>query len=187
MSAKNASLETLLELNEQLKSDFSTSFSDLTSQQINWKLNPNAWSIAQCAEHLIKTNDLYLDRLEEVLAGKYQSKFLEKVPGMNKLASSLLFWGMTTTRKLKAPKEFTPSASDVSPAIIDDFLHQHRRIKTLMQRCATLKAEDKTFTSPALALFVFRLLDMFRISTLHSQRHFQQALRVKNDPNFPAL
>ncbi len=186
MSIKTAPIETLIEANDLLYSEFLAAFSALTSQQLNWKPNPDAWSIAQCAEHLLKTNNLYLDRLEEVLAGTYQAKFLEKVPGMTRLGASLLFWGMTTTKKLKAPKEFVPSSSEVSPAIIDDFLQQHKRMKSSMQRCNLLKAENKTFTSPAAAVFVFNLLDMFRISTLHSQRHFQQAQRVKNNPKFPS-
>ena len=184
MLVKTASLETLLELNEQLKADFSTSFSDLTSQQINWKPHPNAWSIAQCAEHLIKTNDLYMERLEEVLDGKYQPRLLENVPGMTKLASSLLYWGMTTTKKLKTPTAFVPSASAVSPSVLDDFFKQHSKMKLMMQRTIPLQAENKTFTSPASPLFVFKLLDIFRISTLHTQRHYQQALKVKNNPRF---
>ena len=68
MLVKNASIETLIELNDQIKADFSRAFSGLTSQQLNWKASPDSWSIAQCAEHLIKINDLYLDRLEDVLA-----------------------------------------------------------------------------------------------------------------------
>jgi DinB superfamily len=186
MSVKNASLESLVMRNEEQENDFTTAFTSLTLQQLNWKPSPESWSIAQCAEHLIKTNELYMDRLEQVLDGNYQATFFEKVPVLKNLTAAMLFWGMTTTKKLKAPTMFAPSSSEVSPSIINDFIAQHRKMKLLLQRSIPLKAENFTFTSPASPIMVFRLLDIFRISTLHSQRHLQQALRVKNNPYFPS-
>ena len=186
MNPKKLSLEQLLEINEASQETFNTSFSGLSADQINWKPSTDSWSIAQCAEHLIKTNDLYIGRVEEALDSTYQPKFLEKVPVLKSLTAGLLLWGITTTKKLKAPVIFLPSSSEVNPSVISDFIRQHSKMKLLMQRAIPLKAEAKTITSPASPVMVFRLIDIFRISAIHSQRHIQQALRVKNNPNFPS-
>ncbi len=185
MNPKKLSLEQLMEINQELQEAFDASFIGLRADQLNWKFSPEAWSIAQCAEHLIKTNNLYIQRIEDALDDTYQPAFLEKIPVLKNLTSAMLLWGITTTKKLKAPTIFIPSASDLSASVISDFLNQHSKMKLLMQRAIHLKAETKTITSPASPIMVFRLLDIFRISTLHSQRHIQQALRVKNNPNFP--
>lgn len=186
MKPKEIQLEKLLQLNEELHDEFTSSFNKLNGSQLNWKPASDSWSIGQCAEHLIKTNDLYIARLEAALDGTYQPKFLEKIPALKSLTSAMLLWGITTTKKLKAPAIFIPSTSEVNPLVISDFIHQHSKMNLLMQRAISLKAEAKTITSPASQIMVFRLIDIFRISTLHSQRHIQQALRVKNNSNFPS-
>ena len=186
MNPKKLSLEQLLEINEKLQETFNASFIGLSADQINWKPSTDSWSIAQCAEHLIKTNDLYIGRIEEALDDHYQPKFLEKVPVLKSLTSGLVLWGITTTKKLKAPAIFLPSSSEVLPSVISDFIRQHSKMKLLMQRAIPFKAEAKTITSPASPVMVFRLIDIFRISAIHSERHIQQALRVKNNPNFPS-
>lgn len=186
MNPKKLSLEQLLESNEALLETFNVSFIGLSVVQINWKPSPDSWSIAQCTEHLLKTNDLYIGRLEEVLDNAYEPKFLEKIPVLKSLTAGILLWGITTTKKLKAPAIFLPSSSEVNPSVISDFIRQHSKMKLLMQRAISLKAEAKTITSPASPVMVFRLIDIFRISAIHSQRHIQQALRVKNNPNFPS-
>lgn len=186
MNPKEYSLGKLLELNEDLLAEFTPAFSQLNILQLNWKPSPDSWSIGQCLEHLIKTDALYIGRLEEALDGNYQPKFLEKVPVLKSLTSGMVLWGITTPKKLKAPAIFQPSSSEVNSSVLSDFIRQHSKMKLLMQRAIPLKAEDKTITSPAAAIMVFRLIDVFRISAMHSQRHIQQAQRVKNHPNFPS-
>ena len=186
MNVKKSSLEPLIEINTQIKSDFSTAFSGLTSQQLNWKPSPTAWSIAQCVEHLIKTDSLNFPGLEASMEDNYQPKFLEKIPGLTNVCAKLFFWGLTTSRKIKAPAMFVPSSSDVPASVIRDFLVHQNQMQLMMQRSISLKAENRTFTDPYSPVIVFKLLDTFRISTLHAQRHFQQALNVKHNPNFPS-
>ena len=45
-------------------------FKTLSESQINWKPSPENWSIAECVDHLIVTNKLYLKEFEKQFSEK---------------------------------------------------------------------------------------------------------------------
>jgi len=48
-----------------------------------------------------------------------------------------------------------------------------------------LNIDRTVISSPAANFVTYSLLDAFRIIVVHEQRHFQQAMRVKANTNFP--
>jgi uncharacterized damage-inducible protein DinB len=59
-------------------------FQTLSEEQFNWKPNTKSWSIAQCLDHLIVSNEKYFPVFEAVFAERYHSKWYQK------LAASIL-------------------------------------------------------------------------------------------------
>jgi hypothetical protein len=168
---------------EQTRNEFGT----LRVDQLNWKPEAASWSVAQCFDHLITSNKGYFPIVESIVAGQKKTRFLERVPLLPAIWSKALISSLDpkTGRKLKTPAAFQPSSSDLSDSIISDFVSQQTRVAQTMDSAKNLDVDRIVITSPAASFVTYTLLDAFRIIVVHEQRHFQQALRVKANANFP--
>jgi len=175
--------QELSEISERVK----TEFRSLSYEQLNWKPSPERWSVAQCFDHLITGNKAYFPIIESVVKGKKETKFAERLPVLPKVWGRLLIKSLDpkTTRKMKAPAGFQPSASDVPATIIDDFLATQDQVAELMNQTSQLNLDRIIITSPANGAITYSLMDAYRIVVVHEQRHFLQAKRVKEEKEFP--
>lgn len=156
-----------------------TLFASCSPFQLNWKERHDKWSIAQCLDHLVTTNQSYEPVLAQILSGKYQATLWQKISPLSGYFGN---WMIETTRPvvtrpLKAPPTFAPAQSDVSPSIVQDFLKHNQdliaQIKGLSEADLT-----KIIASPALAFITYSLGDALTIITQHEHRHLNQAERL---------
>ena len=68
MNEITSELETIAENTQK-------TFGSFSAQQINWKPSETGWSVGQCFEHLIKTNELFYSKLDEIAGGKQKIRF----------------------------------------------------------------------------------------------------------------
>lgn len=54
---------------DQTTKKFIAAFSDLNSEQLNWKPDPEIWSIAQNIAHIILLNKSYFQKFEKIKLG----------------------------------------------------------------------------------------------------------------------
>jgi len=162
-------------------------FGKLRKDQLNWKRTADRWSVAQCFDHLITTNVAYFPIVESIVKGEKRTTLVERLPILPKVWAKLLLKSLDpkTTRKLKAPASFRPSASDLSETIVDDFVDHQRIVAEWMAKTKQLDVDRVVITSPASPVVTYSLMDAFRIIVIHEQRHFQQAKRVIEDEKFP--
>src|SRR6187401_439055 len=113
MTPATASLPDFIAAMEEVSREVDESFGKLSSEQLNWKANPESWSIGQCIEHLIKTNTPYIPLIESARNPSRKSSLWEKVPVLPGLFGNLLANAVSpeAARKLKAPNKFQPTAS----------------------------------------------------------------------------
>ena len=64
----------ILEL-KSVASDAEEAFGVLTAEQLNWKPAENSWSVGQCFEHIIKTNNEFYPEFEKLAAGTRGIRF----------------------------------------------------------------------------------------------------------------
>jgi hypothetical protein len=153
------------------------------SQELNRKPSPGRWSIAQCLEHIIVSNETYIPLLEQVIKGTYKNTLWEKINPLTgytgkKMAASL---GAVVTRKFISPKLFLPAAKNVSTDIIERFLlHQEKLIK-IFSSLEKKEFDKNKITSPVASLVTLYVPDVLKIITEHEKRHVNQAMQVKND------
>jgi len=168
---------------EQTQNEFGT----LSVDHLNWKPAPGSWSVAQCFDHLITSNKGYFPIVESVVAGQKKTRFLERVPILPTIWSKALISSLNpqTGRNMKAPAAFQPSSSDLPDSIIQDFVSNQGRVVDAITSVKNLNIDQTVITSPAASFVTYSLLDAFRIVVVHEQRHFQQAMRVKTNANFP--
>ena len=163
------------------------SFGDLTAEQLNWKPDAKSWSVAQCLEHLIVTNETEFPAIERVSKGEHRNPFWSKVPFLTD------FWGRfvlkavepENTKKTKNPKVFSPSASEIDANIVRRFVEHQQKVVELMTATKDLDLTQIVITSPVAVFVTYRLSDAYKIVVLHEWRHFRQAERVTEAENFP--
>jgi len=186
MDAQRAELADLIAAVNKVASEAKSVFGNLSVTQLNWKPSSDRWSVAQCFDHLITSNKGYFPVVENVLAGKKQT-FWESMPLLPKLAGKMLIKSLdpASTRKIRAPKKFQPSESNISGSVIDDFAAQQAEIVGKMRATEHLDLGRIIITSPVAAVVTYSLMDAYRIIVVHERRHFEQARRVMEESAFP--
>src|SRR5918996_1979018 len=187
MNAQKAGLANLIATANNIAIDAKSTFGHLTPAQLNWKPSADRWSVAQCFDHLLTSNNGYFPVIEDVLAGKKRT-FWERMPVLPGLAGKLLIKSMdpSSTRKVKAPKRLEQAQSDISVSVINDFVDQQGKLVEKMKASEHLDLEKIVITSPVSAAITYSLMDAYRLIVVHEQRHFQQAKRVMEESAFPA-
>lgn len=186
MDAQRTELANLIAAANNVASEAKSVFGNLSVAQLNWKPSSDRWSVAQCFDHLITTNAGYFPVVENALA-RNKRTFWESLPVLPRLTGKMLIKSLdpATTRKIKAPKKFQPSQSDIRATVVDDFVAQQAQVVQKMRATEHLDLEGTIVTSPIAAPVTYSLMDAFRIIVVHEQRHFQQAKRVMQESAFP--
>ena len=187
MDLRQADLPKLIAEANTLAANANAAFGQLTVSQLNWKPSAERWSVAQCFDHLLTSNNGYFPVIAGVLSGK-KPTFWQRLPLLPGLAGPLLIKSLdpASTRKLKAPKKFQPAQSNISGSVIDDFVDQQGKIVEKMKATEHLDLARIIISSPVAAPITYSLMDAYRIIVVHEQRHFQQARRVTEESAFPA-
>jgi len=162
-------------------------FGSLTARQLNWKPGAGQWSVAQCFDHLVTTNEAYFPIFEKVLSGEKKKTFWESAPWLPDLWGRALIKAVNpeSKLKLKAPKVFHPSSSGVDGAVIRRFIDQQNQVIKYMIATEDLDAEKIIISSPVTKLVTYSLMDAYRIIITHEKRHLFQAKRVSETDGFP--
>lgn len=184
---QNPYLEDLLYEVGLISKKVQADFGRLNAQQLNWKPAADQWSIAQCLEHLIKSNEQYFPLLEGVAKGSRKTTFMERLPGLPGFFGKMMLKALdpANTKKLKSPASFAPAASQLPATIVADFVRHQQQLIRLVQATSHVDHARTVVSSPVSGLITFRLQDAVRILVVHEERHFMQAKRVLRAQGFP--
>ena len=188
VSVQGAELAGVVEELEAVAADARRVFGDLTAAQLNWKPTGAEWSVGQCFEHLIKTNEKFLAVLGRVARGERKSSAWERVSPFSGFFGRLMIRSLSpdSGRKFKAPAKIAPAASDIDAQIIDRFGDHQSQLIEAMRAVSRVDLNGVVVTSPVARFVTYSLLDACRIVATHERRHFAQAERVLRRPSFPA-
>ncbi|MBK7476531.1 MAG: DinB family protein [Haliscomenobacter sp.] len=159
---------------------FRKAFGGLNAEQLNWKPNPQTWSIAQNIDHLITINSTYFPVLEALQTGTY------RVPVTGRLGFLVRFFGNfilqsvlpDRKRKMKTFPIWEPSVSTLPGGILQQFEQHQERLKEAIRHASGLLDQGAVISSPANKSIVYKLDKAFDIITLHEIRHLEQAREV---------
>ena len=161
-------------------------FSNLSPEQINWRPSETGWSVGQCFEHLIKSNELFFDKLDEIADGKHKHSLLESFSPLSGFFGNLLINSLKKdSRKFKAPTQKIVPPSKVDAKLIEIFLAHQTKLIGKIKRTENADWNKTKVTSPFLSVATYRLSDGFKIIVEHEKRHFRQAERVVKTVDFP--
>lgn len=161
----------------------------LSDPQLNWRPNEKRWSVAECLDHLLVTNALYLGAMERAIRRGHERGRTadESEHHRNTLFGGFILRALKsgrTARKVPAPKMFIPT-SDVAPGIVDRFVKVQVRITEALHDSEGLNLDRVKFGTPVSALLRANLGEAFAILVLHEARHLDQIEEVIDSNGFP--
>jgi len=166
--------------------DARESFGSLSDEQLNWKPSEKGWSVAQCLDHLIRSNVEFDDDWPKLHAGTRTSSFVEKWSPLTGFFGRFLIKTLANdAKKAKAPSKAIVPPSEIEPGIVERFLANIEITNKNIEACNGLDLKQVVLTSPFLGIVTYNLDDAFSILVEHTKRHIRQAKRVIETDGFP--
>ena len=170
---------------EELEKEARILFEKLSLKQLNWKPQPKTWSVAECIAHLLIVFSKYEPAVNKALSQankqeenvSYQASFLGKI--------FLNFVKPDYKIKIPAPSALKPTQSHYGLEVVEMYFGYLQKVKSFMQASENKNLNKIKIPSSVSKLIRFNLGDYFKIEVWHNLRHFQQMLRVCNEPDFP--
>ena len=157
--------------------NFQEHFANLSKEELNWKPNPKAWSIAQNIDHLIVINQTYFPVLAALKAGTYQTPFTAKIGFLVSYFGKMILNSVKPEykKKIKTFPIWQPAQSEISEDILDRFTQHQSELKEMITEAKPFLDQGTIISSPANKSIVYKLETAFDIITTHEQRHLAQA------------
>ncbi|QYO67930.1 DinB family protein [Leptolyngbya sp. 7M] len=168
-----------------IRDDVRSAFGLLSEEQLNWKPAADSWSVAQCLDHLILTNEQMLVPLEKKLLGEGNTFWENWSPLTGFFGGFLLKSMREDQKKFKAPSDSIVPPSELPADIVERLVANLERVAEKITASEKLDRNKTVITSPFMGLMTYRLSDAFDIIAEHCKRHIRQAKRVTLDVNFP--
>lgn len=170
----------------EVADDAKETFGMLTGEQLNWKPAEGSWSIAQCLEHLIKTDAEFDAEFEKLIAGGRKNTFWQQWSPFTGMGGRFLVNAVKNdSKKVKAPSKAIVPPSEVDADIVSRFAEHISDVNRRIEAIAGIDLQKTVVTSPFLAVFTYTLDDALSVLVEHSRRHMRQAKRVIETPGFP--
>ncbi|UGU17400.1 DinB family protein [Sinomicrobium kalidii] len=153
----------------------------LSSAQLQYKAAPEKWSVAQCLEHIILTEDYIFEMVEKLMQDPANPERRDEI----KITDEALINGMTDrSKKAKAPEEIQPEGSYTdTKSAMKAFEEQRKKIITFLKNTPVEEMRKHVTDSP------FGAIDAYQFSLFiaaHSARHTLQIEEVMADSGFPS-
>lgn len=185
-------MQSIQQLKDKFVSDISSlieevnKFNSLSDYQINWKPSPENWSIAECFDHLIVTNKLYLNEFEEQFSHKQIKTNCAITIVKHKTFAKFIIKSVdpSNIKKLKTFKVFNPSKSNHTKEVINTYINLQKQFINVVLQSNDLNLNEYIMSSPATKFLKENFCDVLEIIRLHDRRHFNQANRILNHSNF---
>ena len=172
---------------EQIAKDTDLFVATLSDEQFLWRPTLDAWSIAECLDHLNATARLYLPMLDEGIAAAIRQGIYSDGPFTYNWLGRLFVWSAAPPPRfrVKTPKVFLPLPNRSRAEIMAGFrAYQVQFVDRLRQANGVDLAKARVI-SPAVTWLRIPLGSGFELMATHERRHLWQARRVTEAPDFP--
>lgn len=184
----HAELEALLEAVGRIDADARALVGDLTDAQVNWRPEGGArWSIAQCLDHLAKTNRAYTEHFLPVVERA-------RAAGVGPFRGLRPSWfGKTFVRVLEPPvrqrarafKRILPAPELPRDEALTNLLASHQAFRGLVRAASEVDVNRVRAANPFVPLLRMRVATALQAVPAHDRRHLWQARQVLARPEFP--
>ena len=178
----------LLELMAESRSQYLGLLAKTSDAQWSWKPQPDRWSVGECAEHILRSNEALFSWAQQALAGEVNPDWKEKTRGKAELLLQVMPnrapFGQPGPRAT-APLEIRPTGEFSRQAIVERFSALYDQIEQFIRETdAPLKSHTEEHPFP-----IFNTLsayDWVLYVPLHTIRHSRQMIEVMETEGYPA-
>jgi DinB superfamily len=161
--------------------------SGLSETALNWQPNGGkSWSIAQCLDHLVIMNRMYVKTLQDAVADNEDQLEPRKRPIQPSGWATRLFICYEEPPpkiKLPAPKKIAPP-SQLTGAVVNEFCALQKEFVDFMREWGEADLGDLKVKDPLFPLHLAADTELLIIAA-HNRRHLWQAEQVANTAGFP--
>lgn len=190
MSERRSTQDLEDELSEA-EQDATNLVADLSEERGRWRPKADAWSVAECLDHLAIINRVYL-RAMETAASRAKEQERERSPaGAGAVRPGMVGrWLVRTmeppvkTFRMKSPPPALPRTSPPLADAFSNFLASQNEVRAFLLQSADLNLNRVRFDNPFLKGVRFSLATGLHIIAAHERRHLWQAWRVR--ASYPA-
>jgi hypothetical protein len=156
----------------------------LDQVQLNWQPAPKSWSIAQCLDHVTRSNGDYLGgaaRAVQAVKPAGGSASVPSAPIEAALLERLFLWAVEPPARLrvKSPRSAMPPVS-VDPANVRAaLLKTHSEMRALIREAGGLDLNRIVFPNPFFRQMPIRVGTALLVVPAHERRHIWQANNVR--------
>jgi uncharacterized damage-inducible protein DinB len=172
---------------EALTAEAAALVAPLSDEQFAWQPAPDAWSVAQCIDHLNATARAYLPSLDEGIADAIRQGQHTDGPYRYNWVGRLMVYAMSPSTRFrgKAPQAFRPPEGRRRPEIMAAFAAYQVQYVDRLRQSSGLDLATARVTSPVARWLRVPLGSAFAMMVAHEQRHLAQARRVLEAAGFP--
>lgn len=160
----------------------------LSTDQVNWKTHPNQWSIAECIDHIITTNESYFPVFDQLTEGTYKPSIWTKLPHPwhHYLGSRIKKMSSPAVKSRSiSPQVFQPSLGNHGIEILRRFTRHQISLKSKITNLPSTPHEEIIISSPAASYITYTLQDAVNILADHELRHVNQCEAILASVGFP--
>jgi hypothetical protein len=161
-------------------------FASLSVSKFNWKPAPEKWSVGECIDHLVVTNDLYLTRIKKLLNichSNSENDFPYSQSFMGKMISKAV--DPANVKKAKTFNLFYPGKRVIQKSVIDEYIKSSKKFIEQVSKIHHLDLKKIKLSSPVNFLIRLNLGDPLIIIPKHDERYLNQAERLMEMEAFP--
>lgn len=181
--------ERIEQVKSELKAvadDAAATFGSLSETQLNWKPAADSWSIAQCLDHLIKTDGQFDPEFLSIASGTRKNTTWQSISPFSGMMGRFLVKTLDNdAKKAKAPSKDIVPPSEIEAGIVDRFRSHIETVATGIEACSGVDRKKTILSSPFLRVLTYSLDDALTVLVAHHRRHVRQAKRVMANDSFP--
>ncbi len=170
----------LLDYYTQTEANLQQSTAGLSEAQMHYKPSPESWSVSQCLEHIVKTEQMLLGMIKPALG---QPANIKELGAPVNTDEKIIEMVTDRSTKYKAPEPLLPDGKYATPQVAMDELKAGRvEILALINSTPEATLRDHVSESPAGLVDAYQ---NFLFIAGHTARHTLQLQEVMADPGFP--
>jgi hypothetical protein len=172
----------LIQYLKDARTEFVDSVSSLSDRQWRWKPTPERWSVGECAEHIVLSEEMLFAKAKEAMHNPPDPDWATKTAGKTEILLQVM---AQRKGKATAPEEIVPTGKMSRAEIMSRYASQRdATLKFVETTDIALKEHIAPHPFP-----VFNPLNAYQwvlYIPLHNMRHDKQIAEVKATPGFPA-
>ncbi len=160
---------------------------EVSDAQANWQPRKSAWSIAQCLDHLSRTNAAYATALRTALSDAKPVGYGFSGPIAPGWFSRWFIGSLEPPpkKKMRSPKTIIPALHANKDDVLQSFLRSQNDVRSVVHQGASYDLNRLRFRNPFVGAVRFTVGAGLLVVAAHDRRHLWQAEQVRNSAGYP--